>query len=71
MVHDFMRVFASFFFLQKNVIDVPIVCPPHQKPDKNGKCRDVWYSQDSFGIFFNKIDDLTSSQYENEARITH
>lgn len=25
-----------------NVIDVPVVCPEGQKPDKNGKCRDVW-----------------------------
>lgn len=30
------------FNLQKNVIDVPIVCPVGQKPDKNGKCQDEW-----------------------------
>jgi len=23
----------------KNVIDVPIICPPNQKPDQNGRCR--------------------------------
>ncbi len=27
---------------QKNVIDVPVVCPGGQKPDQNGKCRDEW-----------------------------
>ncbi|XP_037052257.1 uncharacterized protein LOC119085852 isoform X2 [Bradysia coprophila] len=26
----------------RNVIDVPIVCPPNQKPDHNGRCREVW-----------------------------
>lgn len=28
--------------LKKNIIDAPVVCPPGQKPDNKGKCRDVW-----------------------------
>lgn len=31
-----------FLTQQKNVIDVPVVCPIGQKPDKNGKCREEW-----------------------------
>uniref|UniRef100_A0A1Q3FRC0 Putative conserved secreted protein n=1 Tax=Culex tarsalis TaxID=7177 RepID=A0A1Q3FRC0_CULTA len=27
---------------QSNIIDGPVVCPPGQKPDHNGKCREVW-----------------------------
>ncbi|XP_058818102.1 uncharacterized protein LOC131681362 [Topomyia yanbarensis] len=28
--------------LPDNVIDAPVVCPPGQKPDHKGKCREVW-----------------------------
>ncbi|KAL1404127.1 hypothetical protein pipiens_005455 [Culex pipiens pipiens] len=27
---------------QSNIIDGPVVCPEGQKPDHNGKCREVW-----------------------------
>lgn len=30
------------FYSQRNVIDVPVVCPNGQKPDPNGKCREEW-----------------------------
>ena len=29
---------------QKNIIDVPVNCPPGQKPDQNGRCRPVFSS---------------------------
>lgn len=30
----------------KSVIETPIVCPAGQKPDKNGRCRQIFYSRE-------------------------
>lgn len=34
----------------KNIIEVPVVCPPGQRPDKNGICRIV-QSRMPYGTF--------------------
>ncbi|XP_055598944.1 uncharacterized protein LOC129748368 [Uranotaenia lowii] len=31
-----------FLFKPNNIIVAPVVCPGNKKPDKNGKCREVW-----------------------------
>lgn len=28
--------------IQRNIIDVPIKCSPGKKPDRMGRCKEVW-----------------------------
>lgn len=53
-------------FLQKNVIEVPVVCPPGQQADNNGRCRPIWRkSMEKLMEMLNRYRDCVEQNPEN------